>query len=346
MGTLMTQLSEDKKLVFKTKLQCLKEAVDPRYLVESLGIKIFKETPKELRGCCPIHGGDNVTSFRFNKHLKTWVCFSHKCHDVFGNDVLGLIMGMNKVGFMEAVAYLQDLVGGYDSVLGAKYRQERERKEFINYNTESNYVHPKVNEERLVGYLGYRSDLFRDEGFTEEVLDYFEIGGGYRTGDGLSRDVIPIRGVDNKLLAYSLRDPRSNVDYESKYWITPGFNKDSVLYNLNNIVPLDKPLILVEGFKSVWRLRQYGINNSACIMGSKVTPGQQSLLYTYAMKGVVLFFDNDLAGVSGALDAYHVLSNKIDVDVVFITEVDENGDGLDPADLTYEEVYSYLRSYV
>ncbi len=44
---------------FKQKIQQLKSSIDPRFLLESLGFKVTRETPKELRGACRIHGGDN-----------------------------------------------------------------------------------------------------------------------------------------------------------------------------------------------------------------------------------------------------------------------------------------------
>jgi DNA primase len=343
MGTARMQSNKEEKWAeFKIKLEYLKDMVDPRYLVESMGISVNRETPKELRGSCAIHGGDNPTSFRFNKDKKTWVCFSHKCHDVFGNDIIGLIRGMMRVDFMGAVDYLSNLVGDFDSAIEAlKYRREKEQKEFISYNRTEQYVHPKVNEERLAGYLGHRSDLFINEGFGRKTLDFFEIGGGYRTGDDLIRDVIPIRDIDSKLVAYSLRDIRPNAAYESKYWITPGFDKDNVLYNLNNIVPVDGPVILVEGFKSVWRLWEYGIKNVVAVMGSKLTQGQQKLLLSNALHGAVIFFDCDVAGIEGTMAAHEALRDKMDVWPVLITE-----EGLDPADLDKETIYGYLSPYI
>jgi DNA primase len=102
----------------------------------------------------------------------------------------------------------------------------------------------------------------------------------------------------------------------------------------------------VEGFKSVWRLHDYGIDTAVAVMGSKITPGQINLLCQYAYKGAVIMFDNDSAGVEGAVKAYEDLKNKLDVYAVFITEVDEEGNGLDPSDLTKEEVMNYLKNYV
>jgi DNA primase len=343
MAAQMMQSNKDDKWVeFKLKLDYLKEAIDPRYLVESLGIALTRETPKELRGSCAVHGGDNPTSFRFNKERKTWVCFSHKCHDIHGNDIIGLIRAMQNVDFMGAVNYLSGMVGDFDTAIEAiKFRREREKKEFISYNREETYIHPKVNEERLAGYMGNRSQLFSLDGFSAETLDYFEIGGGYQTADKINRDVIAIRDTEAQLAAYSLRDIRPNASYESKYWITPGFDKDSVLYNLHRLVPVDGPLVVVEGFKAVWRLYDYGIKNTVAIMGSKLTIGQQKLLFSNAIHGVVLFFDCDVPGVEGAMAAYEALRYRMDVWPVFIME-----EGKDPADLDKETVQGYLNAYL
>jgi DNA primase len=80
-------------------------------------------------------------------------------------------------------------------------------------------------------------------------------------------------------------------------------------------------------------------------MGSKITEGQQFILCLYAIKGIVVFFDNDEAGVEGTISALKDLSGKMDVRPVFIQEVDEDGNGLDPSDLSREQIYEYLNTY-
>ena len=332
---------------FRTKLIYLKEAVDPRYLIESLGFNVLKETAKEVRAACIIHGGDNVTSFRFNKDKKTWVCFSRKCHDIYGNDIIGLIKATQNLEFMDAVDYLAKLVGDVGTTKMLEYQKEKERREFMEHTKKGLEVHEDVDEERLARHMFLRSDLFPSEGFSERTLNYFEIAGGYKTKhDGLVRDIIPIRDIKGKLAAYSLRDIRKDAEYESKYWITPPFNKDKVLYNLYRIVPVNSPIIVVEGFKSVWRLYDYGIKNVVSCMGSELSQGQRNLLCSHATYGIVLLFDNDAAGITGTVNAYKNLNDKMDVYTVFITEVDKNGKGLDPADLNKEQVYGYLNSYI
>lgn len=334
----------------KDKLEQYKAMVDIRYLLDSLGFKILKETPREIRGACKIHGGDNSTAFRFNKETRTWVCFTQRCHEIHGNDIIGLIKAATNRDFVGAVDWLKSLVGeDIDPDEYINHKRNREMQEFVNSFTAG--VTPKsVNERSLNAHKEFRSGFFVKEGFKISTLDHFEIAGGWKDPEQLTRDIIPIRDDRGKLVAFSLRDIREDVDEideDRKYIHTPGFNKDGVLYNLHNAwhYAVDKPLILVEGFKSVWRLYEYGIKNVAAVMGSSLTDGQKFLLYQYNIKNVVIFFDNDKAGVLGTQKAVEELNGKLEVMPVFIQEVDEQGKGLDPADLSKELVYEYLNTY-
>ncbi len=76
---------KDDNFEFKQKLEYIKKAVDYHYLLTSLGFELERDSAKEYRGACIIHGGDNKTAFRFNKELGTWVCFTIKCHESFLN---------------------------------------------------------------------------------------------------------------------------------------------------------------------------------------------------------------------------------------------------------------------
>jgi len=341
------QKEDDSWKNFKEQLDYLKYSVDAHYLLENLGVKAERETPKEIRSSCPIHAGDNRTAFRFNKQTHTWVCFTHKCHDTFGNDTIGLIRGLLGLDFMGAVAYLKQLVGDISGVDFIESKRKREINSFMQSYSSITMRPDSVNEASLEKFKGYRSSFFNSDGFKNETLDYFEIAGGWKDKQDLIRDIIPIRAETGELLAYSLRDIRKDVEADDKYILTPGFDKQNCLYNLDKVVDMaDKvPIIVVEGFKSVWRLYDYGIKNVVATMGSSITEGQQFLLYMYALKGVVVMFDNDIAGVSGITKALEDMSSKVDILPVFIQEVDENGNGLDPADLTKEQVHEYLDTY-
>lgn len=332
---------------FKDKLEYLKSTVDVEYLLSDLGFDITRQSHKEVRCACPIHGGDNQTAFRFNKETRTWVCFTHKCHEIHGNDIIGLIKAITDRDFMGALNYLKALVGDVGTVDYVEAKRKKEIDNFIgSYN---NYTKrpDSVNESSLDNHKCLRSDFFIRQGFSSATLDHFEVAGGWKDKHELIRDIIPIRDDSGNLLAYSLRDVRANAEDDFKYIHTPGFDKDSCLYNLNNAQHYTDraPLIVVEGFKGVWRLYEYGIHNVVAIMGSMLTTGQQMLLLRHAFKGIVLMLDNDLAGVTGTNKAIEALSDKLIVSPVFIQETDENGKGLDPADLTKEQVYEYLETY-
>ena len=338
---------EDNKLKFKQKLDYLKSAVDYDYLVQSLGFDVERPTPKESRGPCIIHGGDNRTAFRFNKERGTWVCFTNKCNETYGNDVIGLIQAVRRIDFMGAVDYLEDLVGDTGDYVEsyAKYKMNKQTDELLKLYRHTEEIPAMVNDKSLAQFKSFRSNRFLKDGFKKETLDYFEVAGGYTDSHGVIRDIIPIRNVFDKLVAYSLRDIRDDADKDFKYILTPGFDKDHVLYNLDKAKDYcnDKPLIVVEGFKSVWKLYEYGIKNVVAIMGSSITTGQQTLLSSYAANGVVLFLDGDLAGIKGTVRAYQDLKGNIyPLTPIFIVDIDEEGNSLDPADLSKEVIHNYL----
>jgi len=343
--TMMKTNSNNDKEDFRFMLERLKESIDPRYLLESLGFVSSRETGKEIRGACKIHGGDNRTSFRFNKDTRTWVCFSHRCHEVFGNDIIGLIKGCMGVDFMDAVRHLKSVTGELGTGDYLEHKRKKEQEAFVKSRKRLQARSSIVTEECLTQFKPFRSPYFLHQGFSKEILNFFEIAGGYTDSYGYIRDIIPIRDVKSSLVGYSMRDIREGVeDDDFKYVHTTGFDKDKVIYNLHNAKNYlkDKPLIIVEGFKSVWRLHEIGIKNVVAVMGAHITPGQRNLLFSYAQKGVVLFFDGDGPGIAGTVRTVEELRGKIDdVFTIFITE-----EGKDPADLDEKTLMTYLDGYI
>jgi DNA primase len=331
---------------YKINLKRLKSVVDPRYLVESLGFQIERETSREIRGECKIHGGDNKTAFRFNKETKTWVCFTRRCHEIYGYDVIGLIQASLGLDFNSAVKYLQDLVGDVEnlSLKALQYEIKREKEEFINRYKKKGVSDSIVTEEALMQFKPFRSNHFLEDGFSNETLDYFEVAGGFTDGYGYIRDIIPIRDENDVLVGYHLRDIRTDATDDYKYIHSRGFDKEHVLYNLNKAKEYGKnmPLIVVEGEKSVWRCYDYGIYNVVSCMGSSITEGQRNLLCSYALNGVIIMLDSDEAGVIGMVNACVGLKTKVDVMPIYITEVGKDGKGFGPADLSKKVMYNYI----
>lgn len=323
---------------FKNKINCLKEAVDCELLLDTLGFTVERKTSKELRAACLVHGGDNTTSFRLNRNTKTWVCFSHNCHKEIGNDVISLVMGVNNVSFSEAVSYLESITDvKYENSNLINVRKEREKQAFIKLHRSPSVPHV-VSEEYLNYFKKFRSDYFIKKGFTEDLLDLFEVGGGFIDTKGILREVIPIRDRGGKLVAYSFRDVVSD-ETKYKYILTENFDKDGVLYNLNRAVAYlgnSKTIIVVEGFKSVWKLHMIGFDNVVAVMGSVVTEGQKNLLYSVA-SNVVVLFDYDEAGVKGADTAINEMAKLINIKALFLPVINT-----DPAEYDVKELKMFM----
>jgi len=326
----------------RAKLNRLKEAIDADKLLSTLGFDISKSTSAEVRAPCKVHGGDNKTSFRMNKQTKNWICFSHGCHEEVGYDVISLVMHLMNKNFMETVRYLESITGIdiHNESDYLRYRAEKEKRDFIERMKDNRQVPSTLTtEEYLKSFAKFRSDYFTKEengGFSTELLDEFEIGGGYVDRYGFQRDVIPIRDVDGVLRAYSCRDITGKADDNFKYLLTKGFDKDKVLYNLHKAKDISKRIIVVEGFKSVWKLYTAGYKNVVACMGSRITPGQQSLLYSHAFE-VVLLFDGDEAGVIGTVKAIESMEGKIKLIPLFFPF-----ENRDPGDLNVEELTDLL----
>jgi DNA primase len=328
----------------RVHLNRLKEAVDADQLLTLLGFDISRSNSTEVRAACKLHGGTNKSSFRMNKETKNWVCFSQSCQEKIGYDVISLIRHVLNLSFPDAVKYLENITGinVNDEAAYLEYKREKDRRNFIQHRQDNRQVPMSlVTEDYLKSFRKFRSNFFEQEkngGFSAEVLDEFEIGGGYVDKYGFQRDVIPIRDDGAVLRAYSCRDITGAADEDFKYLLTKHFDKNKVLYNLHrakNYMGNSRTLIVVEGFKSVWKMYMAGYKNVVSCMGSKITEGQQALLYKHAFK-IILFLDGDAAGLKGTLKALKEMKNKIKIVPVFFPYKDK-----DPADLKILEFIEF-----
>jgi DNA primase len=324
------------------KINRLKEAIDAEQLLNMLGFDICRTNVKEVRAPCKVHGGDNKTAFRMNKETKNWVCFSHGCHEDIGYDVISLVRKVLNLSFPDTITYLENMSGinVHDEASYIKFKRHKDRRDFVEQMKDNRQVPTAlVSEEYLENFKKFRTDYFEKLGFPVETLDKFEIAGGYVDKYGFAREVIPIRDVDGVLKAYSCRDITGEADEAYKYILTKKFNKDKVLYNLNNAKDVSKTLIVVEGFKSVWKLDMAGYKNAVACMGSRITEGQQNLLYSHAFN-VILLLDGNEAGVKGTAKAAEDMKGKINIRPIFFPHVKR-----DPGDLDVDELREIIGGY-
>jgi len=327
----------------------VKQVVDPEMVLQYLGFHIVRRTPKELRGPCKVHGGDNPTSFRMNLETKTWSCYSHHCEADGFRDIIGLVQKTLQQPFVECVQLLADISGvslDDQNELSTQYiklKQEQEIAKEVRQSEKQSSVTSFFPEEIVQEFKSNRTDYFIKRGFPEELLDFFEVG-GMTDPRGIHRETIPIRDPDGNLLTISGRRTDSNED--PKYWLTKNISKGDTLYNLDVAKNFAggppnglRTLILVEGFVDVWTLSLYGVWNAVAAMGTDVTQRQAELISRYADK-VLLMLDPDEAGRKGMDRVEKVLSFYVDVERVDLPE------DKDPKYFTYVDVKHYFGNYI
>lgn len=322
-------------MISNTVKDTIKAMVDPDYLLTVLGVNVRIRNRKELRGPCPVHGGDNKTAFRFKRETKSWICFTKSCHLAYGTDSIGLVRGVHKCDFETALKFLAEITGvsleDEGKIQINKMKNELEMKKFAQLPRRE-YIPPcDVSEYNLSQYKMLRTDYF-EKWFPPKLLDEFEIGGSYFDKYNIQREIIPIRNDEGELIAFSGR--ALDEETEPKYLLTNGFKKDKVLYNLHKAkehltLQNNKTLIVVEGFKSVWFLSMLGYSNCVACMGSKLTPGQIGLLCKYAFN-VVLMLDGGEAGLDGIKSAMEELKGKIKTTAIYIPDDKQSPDDYPP----------------
>lgn len=315
----------------------IKQLVDPELLLSHLGFHVIRRTPKELRGPCKVHGGDNPTAFRFNLETKTWCCYTRHCEGDRDKDVVGLVQLTTKQPFVESVKFLADLCGvdlENQSQLSEEFKKLKQQREMLIEIRRSKAMAPVTSffpEEVVEELLPYRSDYFVERGFPEDLLDFYEVG-GMTDSRGIHRETIPIRDEEGYLLTVSAR--RTDSDEDPKYILMKDVPKEATLYNLHvarHYTGLDRTLILVEGFVDVWALSLLGIYNSVAAMGTHITPNQARLLWRHA-ENIIVMLDADDAGREATPKVVQMLEQGALVRAI------ELPDGIDPKNLTYRDL--------
>ncbi|MBD3260412.1 MAG: toprim domain-containing protein [Candidatus Altiarchaeales archaeon] len=326
----------------------IKDLVDPETLLSYLGFKIVKRGYKELRGPCKVHGGDNITAFRFNMETRTWCCYTRHCEGETDRDIIGLVKKTQGLSFPEAVKFLSDLTGVSledTEEVSEKYlelqRRREIQREIRQSKIDSSPVTSFLPQEIVDQNLPRRSGYFEERGFPPELLDFYEVG-GFPDRKGVHREAIPIRDEYGNLLTISGR--RTDSDEDPKYLLMKDIDKGAVLYNLDvaqnyvgNIeAGQERTLILVEGFVDVWGFAKHDVYNVVAAMGTDITSKQRDLLCKYA-ENVKVVMDPDDAGRAGAERIQKMLEKYVNVEVISLPE------GKDPKNFnSFAEVQKYI----
>jgi DNA primase len=287
-------------------------------LLEYYQISNLKQRGNKLIGPCPVHNGDSPRAFHADLDKNVWHCFTG-CHS--GGNQLDLVVRKENIGLREAAlklqAFFSPLAGNDNKETTvpadpmAPAKRTKQEKEADNTETEGNAA--------LTVRLQLLPDhphLIRERGLSFETINHFGLG---YARQGIMRGciAIPIHDEVGTLVAYAGRRLKpKDIREEGKYKFPRHFRKELVLYNyhLAKEHMKERGLILAEGFFAVIKLFEIGFPNAVACMGSALSDAQAEQLFE--AKEVIILFDGDNSGTSGAETARDKLKDKVKVRLV------------------------------
>lgn len=305
-----------------------------------------KKSGRSYVALCPFHN-DHNPSMHINPEKGIFKCFS--CGT--GGDSIYFYSQINKKKWSEAVVDLATKYG-----LKVEYGDE---------NKPETQIKNRLYEVNRAALDFFKMNLFLDSGkaalqylleargFTNELIDKYEIGFALNSWDSLlnyfskekqytqeliiasglfvpresssgyydrfrNRVIVPIFNENNNVIGFG---GRTITNEEPKYLNSPEtlvFNKGSMLYGFNfakDEIKKSDYVILTEGYFDVISAYQHGLLNTVATLGTALTPQQARLLGKYTeSKKVCLCMDSDKAGKK-AVEAIFRLVNSSDNNV-------------------------------
>jgi len=261
---------------------------------------------------CPVHGGDRPDAFCYNTNKNIWSCFSHRCHEKHGNDIVGLVMGMKDIPFLEAINWLEDIINQEKlDIASLSARAE--------HNTSSTPDPNKTIDEDKLLNLSKNLDSIKDRPFSLDTAKFFNAGLCDTGQDYDRRIMVPIRNADGEIVGFTGRSDFSKCSSCNQYhregfncpthgypkWkIYPRtFKKHLELYNIDKakeFIFKTNAVVVVEGAFDVWRLWELGVKNCVACLGVNLNKHQLKILKDFGCINLITFFDSDTSGKSAS----------------------------------------------
>lgn len=328
-------------------------------IITYFDVSKVRKTQIKIYGACPIHNGDKEKS-PFNMYLTgdfyrgNWKCRSHNCHLIFKSSLLGFVRGLlsrkeydwkekgDKIAsFEETIAWSLKWLGKDRNGLKID-KGELEKLRFAKLNSPKIIQQPPkvyISRDMVRAALTFPAKPFVDRGFSEEILDKYDIGlctSTDYTKEMYDRVVVPIyndsrsclvgctgrsiHGPCDKCHYFHRKENGCPNDYFFQYvkWRhSKTFKAEEYLFNYwfsSEHIKRTSSAVIVESVGNCLKLEQAGIHNSVATFGTHLTEPQQLLL---AKLGVL--------------------------NLIIIPDMDENNAGMQSAELikqTYNRIYN------
>jgi len=320
--------NSEKEFIDFDKARELANAYSDKILTD-LGLET--DSYGDVKCACPIHGGDNYRAFSWDDRRKTWLCFTHKCHESHTKTILGLIRGIKKCNWQEVIEYIEEITG---EKVGTITQEQVDLHNFIRKNKVRKTTDLTILDSSLLQKIQPKSDYFSSRGISDEAIQKWKMFECRKDKNTLfNRACLPIINHNKQLLGFA---GRSITGMEPK-WLTSPLNNDfkTTLFGINHAIESIKAegkVILVEGFLDVVHMHECGYTNCVSIFGTDLSEKQRNLLIELNVRDIVLMLDPDLAGLKASESIEKKLSCFFNV-----TNVTQSLTK-DPADLSVEEI--------
>ncbi|MBM7614630.1 DNA primase [Alkaliphilus hydrothermalis] len=288
------------------------------------------------KALCPFHN-EKTPSFVINSQKQIFKCFG--CGE--GGDVIGFIMKMENLDFIDAIKLLAERSNIHLEELNNSEELKKDIQQKVLYfdihkkaaiyyynnltkgkNPALNYLSkrgltPKIIKSFGIGYA-YNSwkDLMNylvNEGY--QIQDIEKCGLILKNKDGTdyydrfrNRVIFPIFDIRGNVIGFGGRVLDDSLPKYLNSPETPVFNKSSTIYGLNFARKhiTDGKIILVEGYMDVIALCQRGFNNVVAALGTSLTKYHAQILKKYSSE-VIIAFDGDEAGIKATLRSVDIM---------------------------------------
>jgi len=272
------------------------------------------QTPSDnLAAYCPFHkdGQERTPSF----YLYVGPTKSDKQHT--GAAFCGACgRGWSFSGLLRALHVDNRYIDAVNDIFAEMHQKEETPYDGVNFET------PQLPE-AILGKFDYAPKKLIKEGFQKSVLKEFCIGFDKEH----SRITFPLRDHRGNLVGISGRSvigehPRYKIYRSEFHSVQPGYElkKGRTVWGLDRLyttamtVGLDSPIIVCEGFKAAMWVVQHGFPNTVALIGAFCSK-EQALLLSRVTNKLILFLDNDSAGIKATYKMIPILRGALEVDV-------------------------------
>jgi DNA primase len=268
-------------------------------LLVALGLDLDKYviTDQEIRGVCPCHEeADNPNSFVYYLKNGLWFCWTQRCDQQKGADLVALISMIKGFSpneardFARAFLKKQKITSNkIAKLLKLRKLEKAKKKDWWKEHLSQHTYTEKDFRNKTRSPASY----IKSRGLNLRLMK--KIGVGYAEDGPLhDRVVFPVRNVADKIVGFTGRAVRD--DFQPKWKHMPGFQSGLNLFNIDRCVHMvraTQTIILVEGPIDTIKLEMAGYNLSAAVFGLSVSAAQAAILEKCGVVYTILGFDPD-----------------------------------------------------